>query len=388
MDYITKTLCNNYTNLTLLGFTNVEVNGSTITFTFQDGSTATVTLPTPADGKSITNVNIDSDGSLICTLSDGTTINAGTVPTVKGDKGEDGEKGEPGDKGEDGADGKSAYDIWLEQGNVGSEQDFLDSLKGEKGDKGADGTMSFDDLTDEQKESLKGADGFSPIITENPNNTDEVYKLDIETVDGIFTTPNLKGDGIANQELESRKAIISIIDDDASGYTEDAYSGMRTWLNNQGIPMAFAVPLSQMHNLDAFVSDILASGNEIIPHGLTVNDDYNTGYTDDMTLFESEVAASKTIAEEKGYTTNICVYPKGIQPNQATNYAEKMEILQRYFDYGFNVNTAVESSEKEGYEDYLDTLTKGRWNEVPLKTMPDGFSKGMLLNIPRSCSTS
>ena len=90
MDIITKTLCNNYTNLTLLGFTNVEVNGSTITFTFQDGSTATVTLPTPADGKSITNVNIDSDGSLICTLSDGTTINAGTVPTVKGEKGDDG----------------------------------------------------------------------------------------------------------------------------------------------------------------------------------------------------------------------------------------------------------------------------------------------------------
>lgn len=28
--------------------------------------------------------------------------------------------------------GKSAYEIWLEQGNVGTEQDFLDSLKGEK----------------------------------------------------------------------------------------------------------------------------------------------------------------------------------------------------------------------------------------------------------------
>ena len=30
-----------------------------------------------------------------------------------------------------GTDGKSAYDIWLEQGNTGTEQDFLDSLKGE-----------------------------------------------------------------------------------------------------------------------------------------------------------------------------------------------------------------------------------------------------------------
>lgn len=50
------------------------------------------------------------------------------------------------------------------------------ALKGEKGEPGIDGT-----------------DGFSPIITENSYNTDEVYKLDIETKDGKFTTPNLKG---------------------------------------------------------------------------------------------------------------------------------------------------------------------------------------------------
>ena len=40
-----------------------------------------------------------------------------------------GEKGEKGDKGDTGADGKSAYEIWLEQGHTGSEQDFLDWIK-------------------------------------------------------------------------------------------------------------------------------------------------------------------------------------------------------------------------------------------------------------------
>lgn len=35
--------------------------------------------------------------------------------------------------GANGKDGKSAYDIWLEQGNTGTEQDFLDSLKGDPG---------------------------------------------------------------------------------------------------------------------------------------------------------------------------------------------------------------------------------------------------------------
>lgn len=41
--------------------------------------------------------------------------------------------------------------------------------------------------------ALKGQDGFSPIVTENKDNTDEIYKLDITTKDGTFTTPNLKG---------------------------------------------------------------------------------------------------------------------------------------------------------------------------------------------------
>ena len=41
--------------------------------------------------------------------------------------------------------------------------------------------------------ALKGQDGFSPIVTENKDNTKEIYKLDITTKDGTFTTPNLKG---------------------------------------------------------------------------------------------------------------------------------------------------------------------------------------------------
>lgn len=70
----------------------------------------------------------------------------------------------------------------------GSETDPIQTVKGQKGDK-----LTFNDLTDEEKASLKGADGVSPTITENADNTDKIYKLDIETVDGTFTTPNLKG---------------------------------------------------------------------------------------------------------------------------------------------------------------------------------------------------
>ncbi|HPQ35146.1 MAG TPA: phage tail protein [Tenuifilaceae bacterium] len=49
-------------------------------------------------------------------------------------------KGETGEAGADGTDGLSAYQVWLAQDNTGSEADFIASLKGETGETGADGT--------------------------------------------------------------------------------------------------------------------------------------------------------------------------------------------------------------------------------------------------------
>ena len=41
---------------------------------------------------------------------------------------------------------------------------------------------------------VKGVDGVSPSIVPNAENTDEIYRLDIQTADRTFTTPNLKGE--------------------------------------------------------------------------------------------------------------------------------------------------------------------------------------------------
>ena len=49
-------------------------------------------------------------------------------------------QGPAGTNGKDGENGKSAYQIWLEAGNTGSEQDYLDSLKGKDGE---DGTNQY-----------------------------------------------------------------------------------------------------------------------------------------------------------------------------------------------------------------------------------------------------
>ncbi len=54
-------------------------------------------------------------------------------------KGEKGDKGNDGTNGTNGTNGKSAYEIWLENGNTGTETDFLNWLKGKDGTNGSNG---------------------------------------------------------------------------------------------------------------------------------------------------------------------------------------------------------------------------------------------------------
>ena len=69
-------------------------------------------------------------------------------------------------QGADGADGKSAYRIWLDEGNTGTEADFLASLKGRTGDDGLSAYKlavagGFSGTVDEWLASLNGDDGLS-----------------------------------------------------------------------------------------------------------------------------------------------------------------------------------------------------------------------------------
>ena len=66
------------------------------------------------------------------------------VPTTVSITASQGLQGPPGVDGVIGVDGKSAYEIWLDEGNTGTEQDFLDSLVGADGPPGADGAPGAD----------------------------------------------------------------------------------------------------------------------------------------------------------------------------------------------------------------------------------------------------
>lgn len=131
---------------------------------------------------SIVGANINDDGNLILSMSDGSTIDAGYA---KGDKGDQGEKGIDGKDGRDGIDGvdgvgikKAAVndsghlmirltdDTLMDTGYViGADgKDGRDGVDGRDGRDGADGRDGFDGTNGKD-----GVDGKTPYIGDNGN---------------------------------------------------------------------------------------------------------------------------------------------------------------------------------------------------------------------------
>ena len=121
MDIISYALSKKIAAHVVSGIQSMSVNGQTLTINTKDSGVLTMTFPTPKDGVSVTDIDVNANNQIVFTMSDGSEFISGKIPTVKGDP------------------------------------------------------------------------GFSPTITENANNTDKIYKLDITTADSTFTTPNLKG---------------------------------------------------------------------------------------------------------------------------------------------------------------------------------------------------
>ena len=105
-------------------------------------------------GNGITGVADNGDGTLTFTYFDGSSY---TTPVLSGMEGPQGEIGPEGPAGIDGQDGLSAYEVWISQGNTGTEQDFLNGVIGPQGPAGTNGI----DGTDGQN----GQDGLSAYET-------------------------------------------------------------------------------------------------------------------------------------------------------------------------------------------------------------------------------
>ena len=121
MDIVSYALSKKIAEHAVSGVQSMSVNGQTLIINTKDSGVLTMTFPTPKDGVSVADIDVNANNQIVFTMSDGSEFISGKIPAVKGDP------------------------------------------------------------------------GFSPIITENADNTDKIYKLDITTADSTFTTPNLKG---------------------------------------------------------------------------------------------------------------------------------------------------------------------------------------------------
>ena len=89
----------------------------------------------------------------------------------------------PGGPGDPGPDGPSAYEVWIAQGNVGTEQDFLDSLIGPQGPSGnADAAYVHDQVFSSDTWTIVHNLGFRPNVSIFDSGGSEV-EGDIEHVD-------------------------------------------------------------------------------------------------------------------------------------------------------------------------------------------------------------
>ena len=214
----------------------------------ENGFSPTITATELEDGTGVT-FNI--------TNKDGTSTSVTVKNGKQGERGEQGEKGEKGSTPIVSATASVSNttgepSVKVTKSGTDDEPIFdfaFDNIKGEKGEKGEQGkAFTYDDFTPEQLQALKGekgdisnisvtatsddtssdtptvdvtksgtvsepvfdfafhglkgqkgdtgekgADGFTPTITENADNTDDSYKLDIANSNGTITTPNLKG---------------------------------------------------------------------------------------------------------------------------------------------------------------------------------------------------
>lgn len=275
MDVVTYALLNKKIKGLTSGVRSASVQGHSIIFELNDGSTQTMTFDQPADGVSITDVDVDINNHLICTMSDGATIDAGEIPTIKGDK------------------------------------------------------------------------GFSPTITENPDNTNEIYKLDVTNEGGTFTTPNLKGTGggLDPDKYYDKTQINTLIEPlDEAKHTHDNKDTVLDKLttNDTGDTLLF-------------------NGNAI--KGSVEIDDTTTEATDKVwsakktndTFEEVKQSVVDTNAKFDGYDTSDEV--DGKITTALTDYEKSADVDNKLVDYYKKTETYNSAEVDNKFTDFETTLT-------------------------------
>ena len=108
-------------------------------------------------------------------------------------------QGPAGSPGKDGTNGKSAYQIWLDNGNVGTEEEYLASLKGEKGEDGVTPVKGVDYFDGDD-----GKSAYQLWLDAGNTGTEQDYLESLQGEDGtsyythIRYSSNANGSGMSS----------------------------------------------------------------------------------------------------------------------------------------------------------------------------------------------
>ncbi|MBO5103647.1 MAG: collagen-like protein [Ruminococcus sp.] len=261
----------------------------------------------------------------------------------KGDTGEQGEKGDTGDtgakgsKGDTGADGKSAYDVWLEQGNSGTETDFLNSLKGEKGDKGDTGSASVEiEAIEEQLAELTNQDArwgnFNPVGRAEYPNACDTYYVPTGQKRTFAVIPRIAD--IENNALNNSPAGMFVVD-----FSEN----IRTLENS-----------AHTHTNKEFLDSIettLNSRFSVLSASLSAVDDEHGRHINSL--------------EEASHTHTNKEFLDGIETTLNSRFSVMSASLSAVDDeHGRQINSLEETSHTHTNKDFLDTLSEQYLSET------------------------
>ena len=152
MDIISYSLSKKIAASAVSGVKNMSVEGQTLKIVTNTNGTLTMTFPKPRDGVSVTDIDVNANNQIVFTMSDGTEFISGKIPTVKGDKGD---------------------------------------------------PFTYDDFTEEQLDSLKGSDGFSPSA--KIEKVGDTATITITDKDGTTTATIKDGQGGTGGSGEENK---------------------------------------------------------------------------------------------------------------------------------------------------------------------------------------
>ena len=85
MDVISYALSKKLAENAISGIQSMSVSGQTLTINTKDNGVLTITFPTPKDGVSVTDIDVNANNQIVFTMSDGSEFISGKIPTIKGD---------------------------------------------------------------------------------------------------------------------------------------------------------------------------------------------------------------------------------------------------------------------------------------------------------------